>query len=104
VSCVDVVNSIYGDFQISNSVSPTLLDFYPVWRLTPVILAMQEAEIRKIATQRQHIQEVDKIPSQPIKKLGIVVCTCQPCYMGSVNKRMDVQASPRHKSETLFKK
>jgi hypothetical protein len=93
VSCVDVVNSIYGDFQISNSVSPTLLDFYPVWRLTPVILAMQEAEIRKIATQRQHIQEVDKIPSQPIKKLGIVVHTCHPTYTRCVNSRIAVQAA-----------
>jgi hypothetical protein len=37
-------------------------------------------------------------------KLKVVAGACHPSYAGGINRRIMVQASPRQKCETLFKK
>jgi hypothetical protein len=49
------------------------------WWPTPVILAVQEAEIRMIMVPSQPKQKVCKTPTQP-KKIGLLGCTCHSSY------------------------
>jgi hypothetical protein len=57
----------------------------------PVILATREVAVRRISVGGQPRQRVET-PSQPIKA-GLLVCTCHPSYMGSISRRISVQAS-----------
>jgi hypothetical protein len=54
----------------------------------------QEAEIEKIMVGGQLGQKVNETPSQP-KKLGLIVPACHSSYMGSINRRIVLQASLR---------
>jgi hypothetical protein len=38
------------------------------------------------------------------RKLGVVVCGCDPSYVRSINGRIAVQAGPKNKCEILFEK
>jgi hypothetical protein len=55
--------------------------------------------IRRIKVQGQPRETVSETPSQIIKKLGIVVHAYYLRYMGSINRRMTVQASPGIKAK-----
>jgi hypothetical protein len=57
-----------------------------------VILATQEAEIRKIMVQGHLGQKVSKNPYQPVK-LCVVAPACDLSYVGSRTRRITVQAS-----------
>jgi hypothetical protein len=63
-------------------------------RLMPVILATQETEIWTIEGRGQPKQTVSETISQPIKKLGMGAHVCHPSHMGSINRRIVVQACP----------
>jgi hypothetical protein len=70
--------------------------FSRVQWLTNVILATQEAEIRKTVIQVQSRQKVHEPLSQPIK-LGIVAHTCHLTYTGGINRsqhRQEVSETP----------
>jgi hypothetical protein len=56
-------------------------------QLTPVILATQEAEIRRIKVQGHPRQKVCKTSSQP-QWLGIVVYACYPRYTEGLRSRL----------------
>jgi hypothetical protein len=55
-----------------------------------VILATQEAEIRRIKVQGQHGQKVSEAPIST-NKLGMVVHLCNPNYTGDIGRRIVVQ-------------
>jgi hypothetical protein len=57
----------------------------------PILLATLEAEIGRIVIQGQPREIVSRTPSQPIKKLSIVACTSHSSYVGSINRRIEVQ-------------
>jgi hypothetical protein len=67
---------------------------------TPVILATQEVEIRKIMVQGQAGQIVHETPSQQ-EKPGLVVYICHPSYMGSINRRIVFWASLGKKQDPI---
>jgi hypothetical protein len=72
-----------------------------------VIPATREEGIRRIRVQGQPHQKISESLLSPIStnKLGVVTCTCDPCYVGSKNRRIKVQASLGKKArKTLFKK
>jgi hypothetical protein len=52
-----------------------------IWWFLPIIPAIQETEIRRIAVQGQSEQQVSKTLISP-KKPGMVVHTCDPSYTG----------------------
>jgi hypothetical protein len=62
----------------------------------PVILATRKAEIGRIKASLG--KKVNKTSSQPIK-LGEMVHTCLPSYVGSINRRILAQASQRQYSK-----
>jgi hypothetical protein len=69
----------------------------------PIIPTTQEAEMTgrqgdlglKPAQAKTHLNQ---------KNLGVMMCTCHPSYMGSINRKIVIQARLRHKHKTLFKK
>jgi hypothetical protein len=65
-----------------------------VWWLMTVILATQEADIRKIRFKASLGKKFLSSPSQPIKKLDMVVCACHPRFSGTINRKIPVQAGP----------
>jgi hypothetical protein len=70
--------------------------------LTPVILATQEVEIRRITVPGQPRQKVRKTPMST-NKTGVLVHACNPSYDEGISKRIVVQGWPG-KSKTLFEK
>jgi hypothetical protein len=55
--------------------------------------------------QGQPRQKVHETPSQPIfKKLGMVAHACHSSYVGSMNRRISIQAGPGKKHEILSEK
>jgi hypothetical protein len=53
---------------------------------------------------RLGMKECPQDPVSTNKMLGVVMSTCHPSYMRSVNKRIIVQACLNIKIKTLFKK
>jgi hypothetical protein len=53
------------------------------WWLTPVILCIWEAEIRRIAVPA-HPREKFTRPTLKVNKLGVVACICQPTDGGEL--------------------
>jgi hypothetical protein len=69
---------------------------------TCIILATQEAKIKRMEIQGQPWQKVCKTSSQQ-KRLGMVACI-YPRYLRSVNRKIAVQASPGKKLYPISKR
>jgi hypothetical protein len=70
----------------------------------PVIQAIWEAEIRRTAVQSQLGQKVCKTLFQRISWVGVVVCACNPSYIGGIGRKITVSGWPGQKHETLPEK
>jgi hypothetical protein len=61
----------------------------------PIILVIQEVELRRLVVGGQLSKKSGRPPSKPIKnKLGPVAHACYPSYMETINRWMVVQAGP----------
>jgi hypothetical protein len=69
-------------------VSSNSLKSSHTWWLTPVILATEEAEVRRIAVQGRPRQKFSKTSPQSISQVWWHV----PGYLGSIKRRISVQA------------
>jgi hypothetical protein len=67
----------------------------------PVILTTHEIEMGSITVQGQPEQNVHETPisiKRKKKKLGLLACTCDPSYVGSINCS---SGKPGHKCKIL---
>jgi hypothetical protein len=69
-----------------------IVDGCAQWLMT-VISATQEAEIGRTTVQGQLRQKVCETPISTNKNLGVVTHASHPSQVGSVNRRIMVQAS-----------
>jgi hypothetical protein len=74
------------------------LDTSQALGLKPVILVTWEAETVRIEIQDQHGQSIIST-----NKLGVVVYTCHPSYVASVNRKIEVQVGPGINVKTYLK-
>jgi hypothetical protein len=73
-----------------------------LWLMT-VIPAIKEAGIKRIMLWG-HLRQKNYWEPVLTNKLGVVVCTCHPRYVGDLNRRISVQVSPGQKHVTLSEK
>jgi hypothetical protein len=67
-----------------------------------LILATQEAKIRRITVQDEHRKKFVRPPSQP-KGWALVLCICHPSYWKGINRRTVVQADLDIKQNPILK-
>jgi hypothetical protein len=57
----------------------------------PIIPAIQETEIRKIASPGRKVNETPISTNRP----GMVVCICNPRHIGDIRRRNEVPGQPQ---------